>query len=170
MNLQLIRDAIQEKNLTLKQLEEISSVPKSTLERVINGSTPNPSFQTMSDIAVALGLSLNDIAGIEYAGDHESSGRVQVVHHSHSAEVNMLYRSMISERDLRIKRLTIAVVVLVAFQMFRWTLDVSNPQLGWIRLDDANTSFVSIFLIVAFALGMAGVLMRYFLKSYQKKE
>ena len=167
MNLDLINDAVKEKGLSLEQLEAISSVPKSTLARVLNGSTANPQFQTVADIAVALGLSLDDVAGIESA---DPGKRQQVVHHVQSAEVNMLYRSMIHERDMRIKRLTIAVVVLVLFQMFRWTVDVSNPQLGWIRLDEANTTFVSIFLIVVVVLAAVAGIVRYVMKNYQRKE
>lgn len=165
MNFDLIKEAMSEKEMTVRQLESVSGVPKTTLERILNGSTQNPGIQTMADIAVALGLSLNDIAGIEYEGD-SAPNKVQVVHHTHSAEVNMLYRSMISERDSRIKKLTIAVTVLVLYQMFRWMLDVSNPQLGWIRLDDANVRYVSVFLIVAFVLiGVAAIL--YFALRYK---
>lgn len=169
MNIDLIREAMHEKEMNVRQLEAACGVPKSTLERILNGSTPNPGILTMTDIAVALGLSLNDIVGIEYDGD-KGSGHVQVVHHTHSAEVNMLYRTMISERDSRIKRLSIAVIVLVAFQMFRWTLDVSNPNLGWIRLDDANTGAVSVFLIAAFILGCAALIARYVVKNTRNKQ
>lgn len=164
MNIDIIKEAMQEKDLNPRQLEAACGVPKSTLERILNGTTPNPGIITMCDIAVALGLSLDDIMGIESGA---ASSSVQVVHHTHSAEVNMLYRSMISERDTRIKRLSIAVCVLVIYQMFRWMVDVSNPQLGWIRLDDANVVFVSIFLIVVFALAAFGAIM-YFTTKHLK--
>lgn len=169
MNLDLINEAMREKEWGPKMLSEVSGVPKTTIERVLNGTTPNPTFQTVTDVAVALGLSLNDIAGVEYGGDHGDKQHVQVVHHSGNAEVNMLYRSMIQERDQRIKKLSVAVTVLVLYQMFRWMLDVSNPQLGWIRLDDANITFVAIFLIVVFALAAFAAVM-YIARKGRKKE
>lgn len=154
MNIDLITEAMRDKGLSIEQLAESSAVPKSTLVRILNGTTENPGFQTLADIAVALGLSLNDVAGIDY---HEENHHVQVVHHANSAKIELMYKTMIQERDQRIKKLTIAVTILVAYQMIRWMLDVSNPQLGWIRLENANTAYVSIFMIVLFSVVVAGL-------------
>ena len=168
MNLELIIETMREKGITIEQMVELSAVPKSTLVRILNGTTENPGIQTMSDIAVALGLSLNDIAGIDYEKLHDAP--VQVVHHSNNSKIELMYKTMIHERDQRIKKLTIAVTILVAYQMLRWMLDVSNPQLGWIRLEDANVAYVSIFLLVLFAL-VIGALIFYLAKlSRQSKE
>ena len=167
INLELIRETMREKGLTIPALMEICPVPKSTLERVLSGATANPQAQTLADIAVALGLSMDDIMGIPRPAESLPAQTTHIIH-SHNAEVNMLYRSMLLDRDTRIKRLTVAVVVLVLFQMFRWTVDVSNPQLGWIRLDEANTDYVSVFLIAVVVLASVFAIVRYAVKN--KKE
>lgn len=155
MNIDLIKEAMQDKGITIDQLVELSAVPKTTLMRILRGETENPGVQTVADIATALGLSLNDIMGIECEDDH--SRHVQVVHHANNAKVELMYKTMIHERDQRIKKLSIAVTILVAYQMLRWMLDVSNPQLGWIRLEDANVGYVAAFLVVVFGVVIAGL-------------
>ena len=161
MNIDLIKEAMRDKGITIDQLVELSAVPKTTVMRILRGETENPGVQTVADIAMALGLSLNDIMGLECEDDHGQ--HVQVIHHANNAKVELMYKTMIHERDQRIKKLSIAVTILVAYQMLRWMLDVSNPQLGWIRLEDANITYVAIFLVVLFAL-VIGALMFYIVK------
>ena len=158
MNIALIREVMEEREITTKQLAEDSAIPKSTLERILSGSTPNPTMQTAADIAVALNLSLDDIAGIEHP--HEDVPAQQRVQHFHSssAEVTMLYRAMLRDKERWIKRLSIAVVVLVLYQMFRWLLDVSNPNVGWIRVASANANGALIFLLIAFIVAFVALL------------
>ena len=121
MNLDLITAAMQERGLSPEQLANACAVSRPTIERILNGSTVNPGILTMSDIAVHLGLSLDDIMDMPRA-QHSGPSR--------SAELSNLYRAVIHVKDLWIKRLSIACAVLVAWYMVCWLIDFSNPTVG----------------------------------------
>lgn len=55
----------EERNLTNAEIAELSNLPLATITRVFNGSTPNPTFETFTRIAIALGVSLDEIAGLK---------------------------------------------------------------------------------------------------------
>lgn len=55
----------EEKKITNAEIEKLSGVPLSTVNRIFNGQTPNPTFETISHIAIALGTSLDAIAGLK---------------------------------------------------------------------------------------------------------
>lgn len=166
MDLEIIKEAMTAKEWGPKALSEASGVPKTTIERILRGDTPNPTFQNVADMAAALGVSLNDIAGIEY--DLDDKKGAPVIHHTQSAEVKLLYNRMLSEKDRRIRALTVALSLLAGFQAFRWTFDISNPEMGWIRLEDANVNFIAVFMIVAFALGGLAVVLWLFRRKKDK--
>lgn len=63
-------------HVTAQQIADRSGVPLSTVNRILSGETANPSFQTVADIVIALGGSLDSIAGIQSASDDTSSGRI----------------------------------------------------------------------------------------------
>ena len=52
------------KNLTIQEISEKSGVPSSTVSRIFSGQTDNPSFQNICDIVIAMGGSLDELAGI----------------------------------------------------------------------------------------------------------
>ena len=53
------------KKLTNVEIAKLSDLPLATITRVFNGSTPNPTFETFVRIAIALGVSLDEIAGLK---------------------------------------------------------------------------------------------------------
>lgn len=51
-------------HLTNTEIAQLSKIPLATITRVFNGATPNPTFETFVGIATALGVSLDEIAGL----------------------------------------------------------------------------------------------------------
>ena len=54
-----------EKHLTNEEIAKISNMPLSTITRIFNGTTPNPTFETILQLSLALGTSPDEIAGIK---------------------------------------------------------------------------------------------------------
>lgn len=55
-----INELRKKKNLTSEQLAELSNVPKGTLDKILNGTTKDPKFETLKSLARALNCTLND--------------------------------------------------------------------------------------------------------------
>lgn len=53
-----------ERDLTNQEIASLSGIPLATITRIFNGSTQNPTFETFAQIAIALGASLDEIAGL----------------------------------------------------------------------------------------------------------
>lgn len=151
----LIARTIKERGWTVKEFADASAIPKTTLDRILNGSTPNPGILTMRDIATALELPLGRLVGLDKEViDHAETNGDR--HDSANAEAR-LYNRMLLERNARIAEmrrwLSVSVAInaaLIIYQMLRWLIDVANPDLGWIRLHDADLRFAGVFLLVIF--------------------
>ena len=65
--LRALRDA---KGLTNHELSDISGVPESTVGRLMNGQTDNPSLQNVYDIVRALGGSMDDVLCMDVSLSH----------------------------------------------------------------------------------------------------
>lgn len=166
INLDLIRNRMDAMNLTTAGLADMCPVPKSTLERILNGSTANPGVQTIADIAAALHLSVDDIMGISVPA---SSGKAST-YAPYSAELSANYRATIREQRMWLARLSTICIVLVIYNMFRWILDVSNPNIGWVRLEDANIVGVLAFFLIVFAIFLVVFLVKIILPSIKKNK
>lgn len=55
-----INRTMEEYGITRQQAADGSKVPKSTLDRILRGDTPNPSMQTILDIAAAVGYTFSN--------------------------------------------------------------------------------------------------------------
>jgi transcriptional regulator with XRE-family HTH domain len=59
----IIDGIIQKKNaigMNNQQLSDASGVPKATVDRVVRGDTPNPSMQTILELAAAVGYTFSN--------------------------------------------------------------------------------------------------------------
>lgn len=59
-----LKDLKTKKKLTNHKISELSGIPLSTVTKIINGKTDNPSFQSIKDITMAMGGSLDEVAEI----------------------------------------------------------------------------------------------------------
>ena len=60
-----LKELKEKTKMTNHEIAELSGVPESTITRIFSGHTDNPTFQNVCDIVLALGGSLDDIAGIK---------------------------------------------------------------------------------------------------------
>jgi len=140
--------------MTSQQLSDASGVPKSTVDRILRGDTPNPSMQTILDLAAAVGYSFGNHPQPEPAVHHaagikdpmvlqiisiyESRGKSYEERiKRNTAHFNML----LSEKNRWIKLSLTLNIILVIFICAVLLYDATHPDVGWIR--DQLESFQS---------------------------
>lgn len=84
-----------ERHLTNAQIAEVSKIPLQTVTRVISGATQNPTFDTIARITIALGGSLDVIAGIATPEEQPLGARVE--------DTIASYAELLKEKDERIQ-------------------------------------------------------------------
>ena len=87
----------EERDLTNAEIAQLSDLPLATITRVFNGSTPNPTFETFTRIAIALGASLDEIAGLKQPEAPPIAAPIETTLNS--------YLELLKDKDDRIKEL-----------------------------------------------------------------
>ena len=87
----------EDKDLTNTEIAKLSNLPLATITRIFNGSTPNPTFETFTQIAIALGASLDEIAGLKEPDEPPIPSRIEMTLDS--------YSELLKDKDDRIKEL-----------------------------------------------------------------
>ena len=91
------------RGLTNVEIARLSDLPLATITRVFNGSTPNPTFETFTRIAIALGASLDEIAGLKQPDATPIADPIAA-----PLETTITsYAELLKEKDERIKELKV---------------------------------------------------------------
>ena len=134
--LKAIRD---EKKITNVEIAKISNIPLATVTRVFNGQTPNPTFETISRIALALGISLDELIGLKEPDAPPVPSHIENALNS--------YSELLQEKDIRIAelkeekererkdryRITSVLICVVCFLLTLLAFDLINGQIGYFR-------------------------------------
>lgn len=132
-----IKAVKEERNITNAEIARLSNLPLPTITRIFNGSTPNPTFETLAQIAIALGVSLDEIAGLKTS---EAPPIVTPV-----ATTLNSYVELLKEKDERIKelkeekehkekhKLAFVLACFITFVMIFLIVDVINGHFGYFR-------------------------------------
>lgn len=130
--------ALKEKrDLTYAEIAEISDLPLTTVTRVFSGATPNPTFETIAKLTIALGGSLDGIAGLKQT--NSISTPIEKTFDS--------YAELLRDKDDRINdlkeevnevrrekhRFAIALAIIVGFFLVLVAIDLLNGNLGFLR-------------------------------------
>lgn len=134
--LKLIKE---EKGLSNADISRVGNIPLPTVTRVFNGQTPNPTFETITGIAIGMGVSLDELAGMKQPNSPPIVSPIQSTLDS--------YSQLLSEKEDRIKelkeekkqerkeriRITTAFVLLIAFVLVILTMDIFNGHIGYFK-------------------------------------
>ena len=141
-----LQDLKDEKGLTYADIAELSGIPEQTVKRIFSGATPDPRFETIAKLTIALGGSLDVLSGLRNPDDPKIASPVRTALSS-SAE-------LIAEKDIRLKEkreiidslreelrrerrvrsiILIVVAAFVAAVMFMLIFDMMNGHVGYIR-------------------------------------
>ena len=134
--LKVIRD---EKDMTNVEIARLSDIPLATITRVFNGSTPNPTFETLSRIALAMGVSLDELIGLKQPDAPPVASPIENTLNSYSEllkEKDDRIVELKTEKERAIKEkymVTGVLIVFVAFVLTILTIDLLNGHFGYFR-------------------------------------
>lgn len=129
----------EEKNLSNTEIANLSNIPLATITRVFNGQTPNPTFETISRIAIGMGVSLDELCGLKQPDAPPIPSPIENTLNS--------YSELLQEKDIRIKelkeekererkdryRVTSVLICVVCFLLILLAFDLINGQIGYFR-------------------------------------
>ena len=120
-HLRAMKDA---SNMTAQQIADKSSVPVATVNRVLQGLTENPGFDTVCKLVKAMGWSLNDLDEDRVC---EPEGLTQ------------LYERGLEYRERKIKKLERTIMIIAVFTFIvmaavigMLVYDMMHLDKGWI--------------------------------------
>ena len=135
MYVQKLKELKEKKKLTTQQISDLSGVPASTVSRILSGQTDNPSFQSICDITIAMGGSMDELVGIS-----QLNGENEKMKYDSDAAFIQLYRERMDEKDKELERwlktsriLFAAFLVMVFIVTFLLVFDILNPKIGYIQ-------------------------------------
>ena len=120
-----LKELKDQRKLTNQQLSDLSGVPVGTINRIMAGQTDNPSFQTVCDMVMAMGGSLDELAGIQTPGGGEPSPPGE--------DLIRLYERTIEGKEKWLYHLFFFCCALIAFLMGVLIYDLAHPMVGFFR-------------------------------------
>lgn len=111
----------EKRGLTNQQIADKSREPISTVTRILNGQTENPSYQTIANMVRAMDGSLDAIEGIEHPAEEIPNKVIE------------LYERMIERQRKYIKFLFFALIGMVGVVVLAIMIDVLQGSIGFIR-------------------------------------
>ena len=163
----IINGIIQKKNaigMNNQQLADASGVPKATVDRIVRGDTPNPSMQTILELAAAVGYTftnhpeplspvpdeakIKDPAVLYIISNYE---RQLQAAEERSKKLMSHFNMLLAEKNRSIQALsTILGILIVGFISFL-LMDIATPELGWFP-HDANAIVICIAIIAVLSM------------------
>ena len=129
----------EEKGMTYAEIAKLSDIPLATITRIFNGNTTNPTFETFSHIAIALGASLDEIVGIKQPDAPPIPTPIENTLTSYSEllkvqndRIKGLEEDKAIERNGR-RKMTASFVLLMTFVLVVIIVDILNGHLGYFR-------------------------------------
>lgn len=120
--------------LTNQQLSDASGVPKSTVDRILRGDTPNPTLQSVLDMAVAVGYTFGEpLEAPESRCLDETSKYIIRMYDDRIARLRAHYNMLIAEKNRWITWLFFLSLALVLLIVGILIVDAIIPNVGWVR-------------------------------------
>ena len=123
-----LKEMKKKSGMSNKDIAEKSGISLSTVNRIMSGQTDIPNYQTICDLVIAMGGSLDELAGIEKVGGSQNGGSPEV----YLAIIKDKDR-IIAEKNAWLKRLFIVSCVLMAVIIGILIFDYTHPMIGFFR-------------------------------------
>ena len=128
-----------EKKMTNADIAKLSNLPLATVTRIFNGHTPNPTFETFVHIAIALGVSLDEIVGLKQSEGVSVDAPIEATLST--------YAELLKEKDERISelkmerdkerlekyRIVIALISIIIATSVIIIVDILNGHFGYFK-------------------------------------
>ena len=137
--LERLKAAKEKRRITNAEIAELANLPATTVTRIFSGATPNPTFETFVQIAIALGISVDELIGLKQSEEPPVDSKIETTLSS--------YAELLKEKDERIndlkeekekmrkekQRYAIAIACVIGFVLLLLTVDVLNGHFGYFR-------------------------------------
>jgi transcriptional regulator with XRE-family HTH domain len=123
-----LKEMKEKRGLTNKELAELSGVSLPTVNRIMSGQTDVPNYQTVCDLVMAMGGSLDELAGIK----NEATVQHVAFDEGYMAVIRDKDR-IIGEKDRWIKRLFFISLALMITLLGFLVYDYLHPMVGFIQ-------------------------------------
>lgn len=144
---ELIEDIAKRKEtlkITNQMLSDASGVPKTTVDRILRGDTPNPSMQTVLDIAYVVGYRfINDNDASTDAVDNQLVNMLVRESRLKTIQSNSLISAKnetIADKSHWVKFLTAATIIFALLLIVTWAgiallfhYDLTHTSVGYFR-------------------------------------
>lgn len=130
-----------EKGLSNVDIAKISEIPLATVTRIFNGQTPNPTFETISRIAIAMTVSLDELIGLKQPDESPIPSPIETTLNSYSdllKEKDDRIQGLIEDKNVIRNEKYKLVGILVALVMILVAL---VAILVWFNIDVRNGNF-----------------------------
>lgn len=132
--------------MTNQQLSDASGVPKTTIDRILRHDTPNPTMQTVLDLAAAVGFSFSnhpeqpspvpegskvkDPMTLHMINYYE---RQAVAYEERIKRVTSHFNMLLAEKNRWIRFSLALNIILIVFLVGVLILDLLIPGIGWMK-------------------------------------
>lgn len=120
------REEMNNKNLTIRDVAKLSNISAPTIYRIMNADGQNMSVATLEAVCTALNV---DVYTGSFEIKEEQPSDKEAVYLARIQDL----KSTISEKDKWIKRLSLAIAIIIAFLLTFLAIDFLNPNVGWVR-------------------------------------
>ena len=122
----------EEKRMTVHQLSVKSTIPESTISRILSGETDRPSFLVVSQLVAAMEGSLDVLAGIKH--DHDVHTEKHLLERLNDAKRELdAAKARAANLEKWVIRLFTLVCVLIGAITLVFILDHCSPEWGYFR-------------------------------------
>ena len=132
---QKLNDEKNKLKLTNVQIANASDVPLSTVTKILNGETKDPSANALRSIAKTLGLTLDELYDDNTQDDDSASKIFRIILEEKNREL--------AKEQKYVRALFTVVIALVGVLVGMILLDALNGRVGWIRYEDAAEKFAN---------------------------
>lgn len=132
--------------MTNQQLSDASGVPKTTIDRILRHDTPNPTMQTVLDLAAAVGFSFSNHPEQPSPVPDESKvkdpmtlhmisyyERQAVAYEERIKRVTSHFNMLLAEKNRWIRFSLVLNIILIVFLIGFLILDLFSPGIGWLK-------------------------------------
>lgn len=132
---QKLNDEKNKLKLTNVQIANASDVPLSTVTKILNGETKDPSANALRSIAKTLGLTLDELYDDNTQSDDSASKIFRIILEEKNREL--------AKEQKYVRALFTVVMALVGVLVGMILLDALNGRVGWIRYEDMAEKFAN---------------------------
>lgn len=171
----IVDGIIQKKNaigMTNQQLSDASGVPKPTIDRILRHDTPNPTMQTVLDLAAAVGYTFSNHPDQLPAVPDENKikdpmtlhminyyERQSIAYEERIKRVTSHFNMLLAEKNRWIRTLSIIIGLMVSGFFSLLLIDLATPELGWFP-HNANSITIALAIVGVLALSGGAALLR----------